>query len=469
MIGGNAESVTGSCTRIKTNNSTYLFELGMIQDGHTVLESYRMNCKLLQKIKVKEIEFIMCGHVHLDHVGLIPALYEKGKCDATIIVPEKSTCILKEMWMDCAYINQRDIELLNMKNDRDYESLYTEVGINEALKHVREIPSHEIVELNDELSIRYVNAGHILLSKQAEVFIKNGAHTSKILFTSDLGNVATQDTRFFVEDFEPVYKTNYVVGECTYSGSRKDITRKTYQKDIEKIKSVIDTFCISNNHRVLIPTFSLDRMPYILWILYQIYGKDEDFNVPVIVDSPLANRLLDCYSSILEGDKKEQFDEILAWKNIKRIITPEASKTAIAEKGAKIICSSSGMLSAGRSVKWSQNILPCENDCILFIGYAGEDTLAWKIKHNKENKTININGKPYKNKAQIVDLHSFSSHMQKTDLINYYKTINCDKIVLVHSNQEDKIKFKKELQDAISDCLKSTRVVAANSGTVISL
>ena len=50
VIGGNAESVTGSCTRIKTNNCTYLFELGMIQDGHTPLENYKLNAKLLQKI-----------------------------------------------------------------------------------------------------------------------------------------------------------------------------------------------------------------------------------------------------------------------------------------------------------------------------------------------------------------------------------------------------------------------------------
>ena len=47
-----------------------------------------------------------------------------------------------------------------------------------------------------------------------------------------------------------------------------------------------------------------------------------------------------------------------------------------------------------------QNILPCENDCILFIGYAGEDTLAWKVKHDKDNKTININGKPIKNEIK---------------------------------------------------------------------
>ena len=159
---------------------------------------------------------------------------------------------------------------------------------------------------------------------------------------------------------------------------------------------------------------------------------------------------------------------MMSWKNVQRIIQPENSKAAIADKGAKIILSSSGMLTAGRSIKWSQSILPRESDCILFMGYSGEDTLAWKIKHGKDNKTININGKPFKNKAQIYDLKSFSSHMQRQDMINYYKSINCEKIYLVHGDS-NKIEFKHDLEDAISNCLKSTKVVAVNSGTKISL
>lgn len=468
VIGGNAESVTGSCTKIQTNNHVYLFELGMIQDGHTPLENYKLNSKLLQKIKPQEIDYIIIGHNHLDHVGLIPALYARGKCNAKIIVPKKSTCILKEMWLDAAYINQRDVEIINLK-DKNYEAFYNEDIVMKTLNYIQEVSSDEIVKISEELSIRYRNAGHILLSKQAEVYINGGSHTRKILFTSDLGNLSTQESRVFVEDFQPVPTANIVIGECTYSQrSKKEITKKTLEFDIQKIKSAIEQYCVDNKRRVLIPTFSLDRMPYMLWILYSLFGKDDNFNVPIIVDSPLSNRLLDCYSSILEGEPKEKFDEMMSWKNIKRVITPEDSKAAIADKGAKVVLSSSGMLTAGRSIKWTQSILSQESDLIMFIGYAGEDTLAYKIKHEKEQKTININGKPIKNKAQILDLQSFSSHMQRKDLINYYKGINCDKIYLVHSDK-NKIEFKQDLEKAISDCLKSTRVVAVNKGTKISI
>ena len=467
IVGGNAESVTGSCTQITTAEHKYLFELGMIQDGHTPLENYKLNSKLLQKIHPQEIDFIIIGHAHLDHIGLIPALYVRGKCEAKIVVPKGSVSIIREMWLDAAYINQRDVEIINLK-DRHYEPFYTEDNVKQALQHIIEIDSNTITSLSDELAVRYSNAGHILLSKQAEVYINGGSHTRKILFTSDLGNLGTQDSRVFVEPFQPITTANIVIGECTYSAKGRETNKKTLELDIEKIKTVVTQYCIDNNHRVLIPTFSLDRMPYILWILYSIFGNDENFKVPVLVDSPLANRLLDCYSSILVGEAKEKFDQMMSWKNIQRIITPEDSKAAIANKGAKIICSSSGMLTAGRSVKWVQSILPSENDVIMFIGYAGEDTLAYKIKHEKEQKTININGKTCKNKAQIIDLTSFSSHMQRKDLINYYKSINCEKIYLVHGGKE-KIQFKYDLEAAIQDCLKSTRVVAVNKGTKIAL
>lgn len=440
----------------------------MIQGEHTVLENYKANMKYIQKIRPQELQYIIIGHVHQDHIGMIPTLYARGKCNAKIIVPKGSTSILKEMWLDSSFINCRDVEVINLKNDRNYEPFYTEDVVYKTLEYIEEIDSDKIVSLSDELAIRYTDAGHILLSKQCEVYINGGSRTRKILFSSDLGNISTQDTRVFVENFKPVTSANIAIMECTYASKERQCTKETYKKDVAKIKSVVEQYCIDNNSRVLIPSFSLDRTPYILWILYSLFGKDENFKIPILIDSPLANRLLDCYSSILDGEKKELFDKIMSWNNIKRVIQPEASKDAIADKGAKIILSSSGMLTAGRSVKWTQNILPNENDCILFMGYSSENTLAWKIKHGKDHKTININGKPYKNKAQIYDLKSFSSHMQRNEMLNYYKSINCEKIYLVHSDS-NKIEFKHDLENAIADCLKSTKVVAVNSGTKISL
>lgn len=441
----------------------------MIQDNSTILENYKANSAILNKIKSKSIEMVIVGHLHCDHIALIPMLFARGNTQARIIVPKNSVSILREMWYDCCYINQRDVETLNRRDDKSYTPLYTENEVEQALSHIEEIEVGNIISLDDNVSIRYTPAGHILCSCQTEVFINGGSHTRKILFTSDLGNTMIEDRKIFVEPFQKVNSANIVLGECTYGRRKGSMSKKDIELDRLKMKTVIDQYCVDGHHRVLIPTFSLDRMPFIIWELYQIFGKDENFKIPILVDSPLANRLLDCYSSILEGDKKEKFDEMMSWKNIQRIITPEDSKAAIGDSSPKVILASSGMLTAGRSLRWVQNILPKQEDCILFVGYAGGDTLAGKIKNCREQKTININGKPFKNKCQIVDLHSYSSHMQRKDLLNYYKGINTEKIYLVHGDTQARLEFKEDLEKEFEKCLKSTRVVIVNKGTKIKL
>lgn len=441
----------------------------MIQGNTTPLANYKANCGILNKLKAKKVEMVIVGHLHCDHIGLIPMLFARGNKDVKIIVPKDSKCILKEMWTDCAYINSRDVELLNRKGDKSYTPLYTQDEVEMAFNNVIEIDIGNIVNIDENVSVRYTPAGHILRSCQTELYINGGSHTRKILFTSDLGNRMIQDRKVFVEPFQAISSANIAFVESTYGQRKRGMSKKDIELDRKKMKSVIEQFCVDSNHRVLIPSFALDRTPFILWELYQLFGKDESFKVPVLIDSPLANRLLDCYSSILDGESKEKIDEMMSWKNIRRIITPEDSKAAISDKGAKIILASSGMLTAGRSVKWVQSILPNENDCILFVGYAGLDTLAGKIKNGTDQKTININGKPYKNKCNLVDLHSYSSHMQREDLINYYKTINCEKIYLVHGDTKARLELKEDLEKALADCCKSTRVIIANGGTKISL
>lgn len=469
IIGGNATGVTGSCTKIDFYGRTILFEIGMIQDNSTILGNYRDNCSILNKIKPKKIDMVILGHCHCDHIGLVPMLFSRGNTNVKIIVPKDSKCILKEMWSDTAYINERDVEVLNRKGEKQYTPLYTQNEVDMAVNNVMEVNIGNIIKLDDNISIRYTPAGHILRSCQTELYINGGNHTRKVLFTSDLGNKLIENKKVFVENLENIASCQICIGESTYGRRNGSMTKKDIKLDEEKMKTVINQFCIDNKHRVLIPTFSLDRLPFILWELYKMFGEDEKFTVPVLVDSPLANRLLDCYSSILDGEVKEKFDEMMSWKNIQRIITPEDSKAAIADNNAKIICSSSGMLNAGRSVRWVQSILPNENDCILCVGYAGVDTLAYRIKNGAGQKTININGKPYKNRCQIVDLHSYSSHMQHEDLVNYYKGINCEKIVLVHGDDKARIELKEDLENVLSDMCKSTRVIIANKGMKISL
>ena len=60
----------------------------MIQGEHTILENYKANMKYIQRIKPQELDYIIIGHLHADHIGMIPTLYVRGKCNAKIVVPK---------------------------------------------------------------------------------------------------------------------------------------------------------------------------------------------------------------------------------------------------------------------------------------------------------------------------------------------------------------------------------------------
>lgn len=129
-----------------------------------------------------------------------------------------------------------------------------------------------------------------------------------------------------------------------------------------------------------------------------------------------------------------------------------------------IILSSSGMLTAGRVLQYLPHILADPNACILFCGYSTEGTLAYEIKHNHK-KYLKIAGKLVANRANIVSLHSFSSHMQHDQLLEYYSSVKCDKIFLVHGQQTEKVQFASELREQIEKNASTTQVVCVNKST----
>lgn len=470
-VGYSAQSVTGSCNIIEFGNTTIAVEIGGVQEGHTVLENYNLNKEMLSKIKPQKLDYIFVLHCHFDHIGNICSIYATGKCDAKLIVPQGSSGCLEKMWRDSAKINLKDCTALHKKTGKVYDPFYQDEDVDYTLSHIEEYCSNEVHELTDELSFRYIPAGHIRYSQQLELFIKVNGHIHKILVTSDLGNVLLENEKIFVEKFQPVTKSSVVLAESTYGLRDREPTKSDLKKDNEKIKSAVNQFCVEGNGRLFIPVFSLDKSLYFIHKLYKMFGDDPSFDTPVLLTSPLAVSLArEYYSNMEDGSyEKEECKKLFAWKNLQLLTNPEEIMLAIKDTKPKVVLASSGMLTAGWSIAWVQSILPRSNDCILFCGYCGEGTLGAKIKHGDQQKTITIGGKPVKNRCQIIELKSFSSHMQRKQMINYYKNIQADKIYLLHGDEKARIHLKEDLQEELSKMCKTTKVSVVNKSTVITL
>ena len=59
--------------------------------------------------------------------------------------------------------------------------------------------------------------------------------------------------------------------------------------------------------------------------------------------------------------------------------------------------------------------------------------------------------------------------MQHQDLVDYYSSIRCDKILLVHGEEDAKLALKKDVEEAVHDKMRTTKIVAVNKGTKLNI
>lgn len=465
FVGQSATGVTGSCIHIQTENKQILLECGIYQSCEPPMKTYAVNGADMG-FKPKEIDMIFILHNHADHLCLTPRLYRKG-CQAEIIAPKNSSKIARILLQDSAHIMNKDAEFIAKRTKKFCEPLYDANDVDVAMAHWSEYDFNEVYDLGDGIAFRFIPSGHILNSAQLELWITQNNVTRKLAYTSDLGNVAVD--KHYITKFQPVEQCDLLIGESTYSDKTRSISQKDRDKDLEKLKSIIQEKCVEGRGRVLIPVFANDRCQNILTFLFELFGNDPSFAIPILIDSPMAVNITNTYSELLPPDQLELYEKALNWSNVKLIKEYPESKNWQESNAPAVILSSSGMLTgSGRSVNWVSKLLGNKRNHVIFVGYSVAGSLASKIKEGKQ-KTITINQKPVPNRCGITSLTSMSSHMQHDDLISYYSSVNCKKIALIHGDYDMKCVFAKELQKEISKKNKTSRVVCVAKGTEILL
>jgi len=462
FVGNNSCDVTGSMILIETEYKNILLECGMMQSFSSIVD-YKENAKSFP-FKPKNIDYVFLGHAHIDHIGRLPKLVKDG-FSGKIIATEITAKLLKPMLTDSANIIRKDAEYISKKRGIDYEPFYNEDDIASTLDLTYEYDYGIVYELDENVSFKLLHNSHLIGACQIELFLKTSTgHIEKILYTSDLKGL--QNKNHYVEDTQFCTKASIVISECTYGAIGKNYTENR-SKDLEKIKTVVDQVCFMDKGKLLIPVFSLSRAQEILTNLYNLFGEDKSFKIPIVLDSPLIWEITKVYKDALTGKHKELFEKVCSWENVRFIKDYNESKICMRDNSPKIVLSSSGFLHKGRSIQYLKEYISSVKNHILFVGYSPPNSIASKIKVGKKN--ITIDGMSYKNRCGITILNSFSSHIQREELLNYLKNITSDKICLVHGSMEGKIEFKDDLEKELLKLNKTNRVIVINKGTSISL
>lgn len=258
------------------------------------------------------------------------------------------------------------------------------------------------------------------------------------------------------------YQADILVLESTY-GDRAHFGRKDRRCRLLNILKR----SLSDNGIIIIPAFAIGRTQELLYELNEIVEKKKLPRLPVIVDSPLANKFTALYSDLKGfwdsesrrrfkgGDDPFAFPRLVSINNYRdhlRILR------RLKEKGGPaIVVAGSGMCTGGRAVSYLKEFLPDSRNDILFVGYQAYGTPGRDIITNGNNKRksgyVKIDGKRISIGAGVYEISGYSAHADKHNLVRWVKRIRKrpSKIFLVHGESAAKKSLKKELSEMGAD------------------
>lgn len=451
---------------IKFGNKQILLECGLYQDN-SYLEAYKVNSEKF-KFDPHDIDYVFVGHCHIDHIGLLPRLVKEG-FHGKIILTYATSVMAKYLLLNCAFIVADEARVLSKRYDRTYEPLYTEDDVRSTLKLFEVYDTYDnLYPLDDVITFQWLKNSHCVGAAQLQLILNDGIKRKKILYTSDIGALETKN--HYVENTEiPQFYNDIVIMESTY-GVNTRTSKKTREFDVEHLRVAIDTV-LERQGSLILPAFSFSRSQELLTTLYLLFGEDESFTTPIVVDSMLTCDICDAYGNVLSNDDYELWNKVYNWKNVKYIKEKTDSQACVLDNAPKIVISSSGFCTNGRILSYLIQYLKDINSMICFSGFVGDNEtyLSYRIKNGKTHKTININKKPVPNRADCITMSTFSSHANYNDLMKYGGNLNTNLLVLVHGSIEAKNCLKEHLKEEISRNDKTYKVKCSEKGMIIPL
>ncbi len=432
FIGADHE-VTGSCHLVEVGDKKFLVDCGM-QQGPDIYQNQEM------PVNAASVDYVFVTHAHIDHSGLLPLLYShgfRGKVFATAATCELCDIMLK----DSAHIQESEAEWRNRKARRaggkEVEPLY---GIEDAvnvLEHFVPCFYHEVVEICPEISIRFVDAGHLLGSSSIEIWLTEEGEKKKIVFSGDIGN----GNHPLIKDPEYIEEADYVLIESTYGNKLHNIPTDF----AVSLAGVIEQTLRAGGNLV-IPAFSVGRTQELLYFIRRI--KEENLipgmtDFDVYMDSPLAVEATHIFhENISECFDEEAMELVRRGKNpigfpgLKVAVSSDESRRINMDMKPKVIISASGMCEAGRIRHHLKHNLWRKECTVLFVGFQVPGTLGFSLLNGA--KEVRMFGETVTVSARIENLPGISGHADETHLLQWMSAFKNqpERVFVVHGDDE---------------------------------
>lgn len=412
---GAAREVTGSCYLLEAAGKYILIDCGMEQ-GPNIYENQGL------PVLPSNIDYCLLTHAHIDHSGMLPAFVKNGY-KGGIYMTSATADLCKIMLLDSAGIQEFEAKWRKRKAKRgdsnyNFKPVYNTADVKKTINYFKPCPYEKEIFLNENIRIKFIDAGHLLGSASIEIFINDGGEDTKIVFSGDIGN----DNKPIIKNPQYIDTADYVIMESTY-GDRSGT------HDIDFVKALVPIIqkTFERGGNVVIPSFAVGRMQELLYYLRII--KNEKLikgfeNFPVYVDSPLAveatnvfsEKHLDCYDDETAELIRKGINPIF-FQDLKMTVDTDDSKRINSDNVPKVILSASGMCDAGRIKHHLKHNLWRKECSIVFVGYQVEGTLGRELIEGAVD--VQLFGERIMVRAEIIQLKGTSSHADREGLLKW--------------------------------------------------
>lgn len=459
---GAAQDVTGSCHLLECAGLRILIDCGMFQGSRRADEDNSEDFGF----DPQQIDYLLLTHAHLDHCGRIPLLVRRG-FRGEIISTRATRDLAKLIMMDSAHIQEEDAAHASRRMRREgrgeVQPLYDVSDVLSALDYFgRSVPYEKPLALSDQITIRFIDAGHILGSASIVIDTNESGESRRIVFSGDLGSRG----HAVLSDPTPPPEADYVVLETTYGD-------RCHKRLDESVRELLDAIrqTLARGGNVVIPTFALERAQEILFHMHQAIDAGElPKTLPVYLDSPMAVSATEIFQRHAEGFRAELRDDLLAGKHPFKLpglhFTRQRSDSVAINsiRGGAVIMAGSGMCTGGRVRHHLKHNIWRPECSVIFVGFAAEGTLARKIIDGA--KVIRLQGEDIRVKAQIHTINGFSAHADRDELLHWLKQAgNPKSVFLVHG---DRNKGMKAMADELKRRGVATHCPALHQKVVLS-
>lgn len=348
------------------------------------------------------VDLVFLTHAHLDHSGMLPWLC--GHADQTVLTNELTGKIGNLLFKD-------SIKIAKMEG---YAPPYGTRDIRDAQHSIIPINIGASRKIGDNWEARFHSAGHIPGSIMFQLI-----GDKNILFTGDMNVI---DTRL-VKGTKPV-DCDILFLEGTYAGREHPKRNELEKAFLGKIDEVV-----SRGGVAVIPAFAVSRSQELLLVL-----KNAGYDVWYDGMGRKVSKMFLKHPELLRnvGELKK------ALNKVNFVHSDHGRKLAL---NSEVIITSSGMMDGGPVLHYMMKLKDNPKNAVLLTGYQVEGTNSRLLR---DKGKLNFYGVQEPVHCEV-DYFDFSAHAGHSELIDFAKKCNPEKIVLFHS--ENRAPLAEDLKD----------------------